>query len=54
MVEYRRAIRTEVWHWNPQCQEWPSRTFEIRKAQPFAELLCERCRETPSEFDTRR
>lgn len=47
MVEYRRGVasarKNELWHWRPDCQSYPTRTFVIRKQKPSDDDLCARC-----------
>jgi hypothetical protein len=47
MVEYRRGIATKrknhLWHWIPNCESFPMRTFAIRQDRPSDDDLCARC-----------
>jgi hypothetical protein len=43
--DYRRAIRTEIWHWNPACPKWPAKNFECSHAEPKNGTRCKECDE---------
>ena len=47
MVEYRRGIEArtwqELWHFNEQCPEHPTRGFAIADYPPFHGDVCREC-----------
>jgi hypothetical protein len=47
MVEYRRGVarkrKSALWHWNPDCESYPTKTFAIRMDKPLDADLCSRC-----------
>ena len=47
MVEYRRGVerarKNDLWHWHPDCEAYPTKTFAIRKDKPLDDFLCARC-----------
>ena len=42
-VDYRRAVRTLVWHWNPNCENWPTKAYEVSKEPPANGHKCKEC-----------
>ena len=44
-IDYRRAVGSAVWHWNPNCPKWPAKAFECKYEKPLAENLCGQCGE---------
>ena len=42
MQVYRRKRGSELWHFVPDCSEWPRWRFDER-ALPAAETLCTEC-----------
>jgi len=47
MVEFRRGVaskrKNDLWHWHPDCESYPARTFAIRKDKVADDVLCSRC-----------
>lgn len=47
MDMYRRAVaskrKNDLWHWHPDCESYPARTFAIRNDKPSDDDLCGRC-----------
>jgi hypothetical protein len=41
--EYRRQVRSRIWHWRLSCRDYPVRNFEISKTKPTTGELCTRC-----------
>lgn len=42
-IDYRRAVGTDVWHWNPNCPNWPKQTFECTRHKPVTGEDCQQC-----------
>ena len=42
---FRRKKDTSVWHWHPDCSNWPSSDFITSRAKPtqVEGNLCEEC-----------
>jgi hypothetical protein len=47
MTEYRRGIerarKNALWHWHPDCQSYPLKTFALRYDKPTDDELCSLC-----------
>lgn len=47
VAEYRRGVgrdvRNKLWHWQEDCQSYPTKTFAIRHDTPDDDELCSRC-----------
>jgi hypothetical protein len=47
MVEYRRGIaskrKNDLWHFHPECESYPTKTFAIRQQKPLDSDLCSQC-----------
>src|SRR5215218_10777481 len=47
MVHYRRGVlsqrKNDLWHFHPQCDSYPVRSFAITREKPSDDLLCGRC-----------
>ena len=57
MVEFRRGIaskrKNDLWHWQPDCESYPIKTFAIRKDKPSDDDLCARCHAFAQDLRTR-
>ena len=57
MVEYRRGIakkrKNDLWHWQSDCESYPTQTFSIRKDRPSDDDLCSRCYSLAQAVTTR-
>ena len=42
-TDFRRAVDFDVWHWDPNCEKWPAKTFECSKTRPLTDKMCRRC-----------
>ena len=52
--EYRRAVRSRVWHWKPACTDYPAKNFEITEAKPLTGSLCSQCAAGATMVEDRR
>ena len=41
--DYRRAVGTDVWHWNPNCVKWPTKAYGCTQTEPSAGTKCKEC-----------
>ena len=43
---YRRRVKSDVWHWIPECRWWPRvwPLFRERTRKPKSGELCNECR----------
>lgn len=41
--DYRRAVGTDVWHWNSNCPKWPQHSFECSRTSPKTGIRCQEC-----------
>jgi hypothetical protein len=45
--EYRRGIKDgvwqQLWHFHPECLNFPTRNFTTQTLKPLDENLCSRC-----------
>lgn len=57
MSEYRRCVRSarkdDLWHWHPDCESYPMKTFAIRKDKPPIGDLCAQCAACAEEMKQR-
>lgn len=57
MIEFRRGVRrtrkNDLWHWHPDCESYPTKTFAIRTIKPIDDDLCARCHSLAQELRTR-
>jgi len=42
-VDYRKAVKTDVWHWDIHCREWPTKAFLCTYDKPATDELCKEC-----------
>jgi len=42
-LDYRKAVKTDVWHWNFNCRQWPDKAFQCTYEKPAADELCKEC-----------
>jgi hypothetical protein len=42
-VDYRKAIQTDVWHWDSNCLKWPAKAFVCSYDKPTTGKLCNEC-----------
>ena len=46
-MEYSRGVDAHIWqrcwHFNEDCQDYPTGSFAIAKSKPLNEFLCPRC-----------
>jgi len=42
-VDYRRQVRSDVWHWHPSCPKWPTKAFECSDTAPTSGHRCKEC-----------
>ena len=40
---FRRVRDTDLWHWRPQCRQWPTENSEERAGLPRGGFLCPEC-----------
>jgi hypothetical protein len=58
MVEYRRGVsskrKNDLWHFHPECESFPSKTFAVRQDKPWEGNMCSECvalsRDSKSRF----
>ena len=47
MVEYRLGVKSkrknDLWHFHPDCEAYPTKTFAIRQQKPLDDYLCSHC-----------
>lgn len=43
-TEYRRRLKSDVWHFATTCQHWPQRAFKSTSIKPRSGELCNECR----------
>jgi len=50
VVEYRLGVKSkrknDLWHFHPDCESYPTKTFAIRQQKPLDDYLCSPLRET--------
>lgn len=42
-LDYRRAVGSDVWHWNSNCPAWPTKAYECRSSKPTSGSDCKQC-----------
>ena len=47
-MTYRRRVKSDVWHWIPECRWWPVKDafplpFVERQVKPKSGELCDEC-----------
>ena len=57
MVEYRRGVnnkrKNDLWHFHPECESYPTKTFAIRQTKPFDDDLCAQCHSLANDMSSR-
>lgn len=46
MIQYRKSIGQDVWHWCFNCSNWPTElgTYNVHIGKPVSGYLCEKCK----------
>ena len=51
MIEFRKHMDSEVWHWRRNCAEWPNFNYSNIYAAKIVRKLCKECERLQSEAD---
>jgi len=49
MVEYRKRVDSDIWHWCENCSNWPTGDREARHTKPTSGKLCDECQRKDPE-----